>query len=165
MADDVATAGIGHNRGPSPDDAPGLYLREVGKLQAIEAVLRDRRYNQTQALVLIGLIVRSNKAYANAYPGGATLAIYAKVKRTDAVFDALRELEDRYGVIERRNRGKGQSNSYTVMPQRVVDAVVEQYEALKEAKTARALAATHPPDRGDLRTEPTRLNGAGHGAT
>ena len=143
----MTTPQIGDNSGPS------LYLREIGKLQAIDAVLKNPRLNQTEALVLIGLIVRSNSSYSDAFPGGATLALYAKVKRTDTVFAALRRLEDHFEMIDRKSRGHGRSNSYTVMPQKVVDAIVEEFEARKAAATQ----ATHPLEPGDPENEPTRL--------
>lgn len=135
--------GIGDNGGPE------FYVREIKKLTAIEAVLKNPKFSQTQALILIGLIVRSDESYQNAFPGGATLALYAKVKRTDAVFKALRELEDQFKVISRESRGHGRSNSYTVIPQRVVDAVVAAYEERKAAKAASATMETHPPETGD----------------
>ncbi len=143
------TPGVGHNGGP------GLYLKEIGKLQAIDAVLKDRRFNQTEALVLIGLIIRSSAEYRDAFPGGATLALYAKVKRTDTVFNALKRLEEAYGVIHRESRGNGRSNSYTVMPQKIVDAIVKEYEDKKAARTTQTqtvetggLGETHPPEAG-----------------
>ena len=156
--------GIGDNGGPE------LYVREIKKLTAIEAVLKNPKFNQTQALILIGLIVRSDETYQNAFPGGATLALYAKVKRTDAVFKALRELEDEFKVISRESRGHGRSNSYTVIPQRVVDAVVAAYEERKAAKQT-APVKTHPSEAGDIQNqsnppeqgeteEPTRLKRA-----
>src|SRR5580704_5575605 len=70
-----ATAAIGHNAGP-PLTRPEPH---IGKIQAIDAVLHDKRYSQTEALTVIGLIVRSDANYANAFPGAQTLAIYAKV--------------------------------------------------------------------------------------
>lgn len=121
---------MGHNGGPS------LYVNEIGKLQAIDAVLQNRVINATEALILIGLIIRSNPQYANAFPGAATLAVYAKVARTDQVWAALRKLEDHFAMISRKSRGSGRSNSYTVMPQRVVDAIVAEYETRKAAKAA-----------------------------
>lgn len=137
--------GMGHN-GPPPD----IYVREIKKLTAIEAVLKNRKFNQTQALILIGLIIKSDEAYGNAFPGGATLAVYAKVKRTDAVFKALRELEDQFKVINRESRGQGKSNSYSVLPQRIMDEVVAAYEERKAAKAAAAATQeTHPPKAGD----------------
>jgi hypothetical protein len=146
-----AQPGIGHNRPP-----PDIYVREIKKLTAIEAVLKNPKFSQTQALILVGLIVRSDEGYGNAFPGGATLAVYAKVKRTDAVFKALRELEDQFNMIRRESRGQGKSNSYSVIPDRIVDAVVAAYEERKAAKNAAAaLDATHPPEAGDLQQETT----------
>jgi hypothetical protein len=144
-------APIGHNGGPD------LYINEIGKIQAIDAVLKNPRLSQTEALVLIGLIVRSNPAYANAFPGAATLAVYAKVKRTDTVFNALKQLEDHFGMIRRASRGLGRSNSYTVIPQRVVDAIVSEYDARKAAK-AKMAAETHPPKPGGYDEKPTLSN-------
>jgi hypothetical protein len=144
-----AQAGIGHN-GPPPD----IYVREIKKLTAIEAVLKNPKFNQTQALILIGLIVRSDQNYSNAHPGGLTLALYAKVKRTDAVFKALRELEDQFKVLHRESRGQGRSNSYSVLPQRVLDEVAAAYEERKAAKAAAAATQeTHPVKAGDLPKE------------
>lgn len=135
---------IGHNSGAS------LYVSDIGKLQAIDAVLRNPRFSQTEALVLIGLIVRSDKGYANAFPGASTLAVYAKVAKRDAVFKALRNLEDHFKVITRESRGSGRSNTYAVIPQRVVDAIVEEYDRKK--------AATRP-SQGDA--PPVPINGTG----
>jgi hypothetical protein len=151
-----AQPGIGHNGAP-----PDIYVREIKKLTAIEAVLKNPKFNQTQALILIGLIVRSDGSYGNAFPGGATLAVYAKVKRTDAVFKALRELEDQFNVIRRESRGQGKSNAYTVIPERVADAVVAAYEERKAAKLAAAATQeTHPSKAGDL-PKPTNTAEAG----
>lgn len=140
--------GIGHNNPP-----PDIYVREIKKLTAIEAVLKNPKFNQTQALILIGLIVRTDEMYKNAYPGAMTLALYAKVKRTDTVFDALRELEDKFKVISRESRGQGRSNSYSVIPQRVLDEVAAAYEERKAAKAAAATKETHPPKPGELPQE------------
>lgn len=136
---------------PRPNGAPpDIYVREIKKLTAIEAVLKNPKFNQTQALILIGLIVKSDPSYNNAFPGGATLAVYAKVKRTDAVFKALRDLEDQFNVIRRESRGQGKSNAYSVIPERVADAVVAAYEERKAAKLAAAATQeTHPPKAGD----------------
>jgi hypothetical protein len=146
--------GIGHNQPP-----PDIYVREIKKLTAIEAVLKNPKFNQTQALILIGLIVRSDEMYQNAYPGAMTLAVYAKVKRTDAVFKALRELEDQFKLISRESRGQGRSNSYSVIPDRVMDAVAAAYEERKAAKKAERDAAateeTHPSEAGGLAQETT----------
>jgi len=114
--------GLGHNGGPE------LYVREVGKLQAIDAVLRDPRYSQTEALILIGLIVRSDAGFGNAFPGASTLAVYAKVKKRDTVFAALDRLEENYCVIARQNRGRGRSNAYRILPQSIIEQVVEAHQ-------------------------------------
>jgi hypothetical protein len=155
-APESAQPGIGHNRPP-----PDIYVREIKKLTAIEAVLKNPKFSQTQALILIGLIVRSNDSYSNAFPGGATLALYAKVKRTDTVFTALRELEDQFKVISRESRGQGRSNSYSIIPQRVLDAVVVAHEERKAAKAAAATTKeTHPSKPGGL-PKPTTTPKAG----
>lgn len=144
------TATIGHNSG---DVSPGLYVSDIGKLQAIDAVLRNPRFNQTEALILIGLIVRSDKGYENAFPGASTLAVYAKVKKRDAVFNALRKLEDHFQVIKRESRGSGRSNTYAVLPQRVVDAIVEEYDRKKASTTETR------PSEGDA--PPVLISGTG----
>ena len=147
---------IGANGGPE------LYVREVKKLTAIEAVLKNPKFNQTQALILIGLIIRSDEAYSNAFPGAVTLALYAKVKQTDTVFKALKELEDQFKLITRESRGQGRSNSYNVLPQRIIDAAEVAYEERKAAKKAEreaaaAIQATHPAQQGGL-PKPTPPN-------
>lgn len=141
--------GIGHNSGTS------LYVSDVGKLQAIDAVLKNSSFSQTEALVLIGLIIRSDKGYDNAFPGASTLAVYAKVAKTETIFKALRKLEDHYEMVKRSSRGNGRSNSYAVMPQRVVDAIVKEFDARK-----RAAAETHPTEGAAPIGEPTPPNGA-----
>jgi hypothetical protein len=97
--------------------------------------------------------------YRNAFPGAMTLALYAKVKRTDAVFAALRELEDQFKVITRESRGQGRSNAYSVIPDQVMNAIVEaaaERKAEKEAaKAATAAKETHPPKTGGLTQETT----------
>jgi hypothetical protein len=141
-----AQPGIGHN-GPPPD----IYVREIKKLTAIEAVLKNPKFTQTQALILIGLIVRSDETYRNAYPGATTLALYAKVSRTQTIFKALSDLEDQFKVINRESRGQGRSNSYNVLPQRVLDEVAAAYEERKAAKAAeRAAAKTKNAERTEL---------------
>jgi hypothetical protein len=140
---------IGHNS--------GLYVSDIGKLQAIDAVLRNPNYSQTEALILIGLIVRSDKTYGNAFPGAGTLAVYAKVNKTQTVFKALRNLEEHFRVVKRTNRGSGRSNSYAVLPQRVVDAIVAEYDAKKRAAAA---TPTQSPERPAPIEVPT-LNGPG----
>lgn len=144
-----AQPGIGHNSGAD------LYVSDIGKLRAIDAVLRNPSFSQTEALILIGLIVRSDKEYANAFPGASTLAVYAKVQKRDAVFKALRNLEDNFKVISRDSRGSGRSNSYTVLPQRVVDAIVAEYDRKKVAQSE-----TRPPERD---APPVLINGTGFG--
>lgn len=125
-----AQPSIGHNGGPE------IYVREIKKLTAIEAVLKNPKFNQTQALILIGLIVRSDEAYKNAFPGATTLALYAKVNRTQTVFAALKDLEETFKLIKRESRGQGRSNSYNVLPDRIMDAVVQAHEERKAAKQA-----------------------------
>jgi hypothetical protein len=149
---------------PRPNGAPpDIYVREIKKLTAIEAVLKNPKFNQTQALLLIGLIVRSDEGYANAYPGATTLALYAKVKRTQTVFEALRELEDKFKVINRESRGQGKSNSYNVLPQRVLDEVAAAYEERKAAKAAeRAAAKTKNAERTELEQKPSAPTAPGH---
>jgi hypothetical protein len=155
-----AQPGLGHN-GPPPD----IYVREIKKLTAIEAVLKNPKFSQTQALILIGLIVRSDEAYSNAYPGATTLALYAKVSRTQTVFDALKELESKFKVINRESRGQGRSNSYNVLPQRVLDEVAAAYEERKAAKAAeRAAAKTENAQRTELETKPSAPTAPGHQA-
>ncbi len=163
---------IGHNS--------GLYVSDVGKLQAIDAVLKNPKFSQTEALILIGLIVRSDKGYDNAFPGASTLAVYAKVAKTETIFKALRRLEDHYEMVKRTSRGSGRSNSYAVIPQRVVDAIVNEYDAKKKAAHATgthpvrggdpvevdtsngaASQETHPVQRVGSDPKPTPLNGAG----
>lgn len=152
--------GIGHN-GPPPD----IYVREIKKLTAIEAVLKNPKFSQTQALILIGLIVRSDETYRNAYPGATTLALYAKVSRTQTIFDALKELEGKFKVIDRESRGQGRSNSYTVLPQRVLDEVAAAYEERKAAKAAeRAAAKTENAQRTELESKPGAPTAPGHQA-
>lgn len=162
---------IGHNS--------GLYVSDIGKLQAIDAVLRNSRFSQTEALILIGLIIRSDKAYDNAFPGAGTLAVYAKVAKTETVFKALRNLEDKFEMVKRTSRGSGRSNSYAVLPQRVVDAIVSDFDAKKRNASATQThpiegvvpievpplngvgSVTHPSERGDSDLKPTPLNGVG----
>ena len=134
---------------------PRLFVREIGKLQAIDAVLQSRHFNQTEALILIGLIVRSDRKYANAYPGGATLAVYAKVADTRPVFKALKRLEESLEVIERKSRGDGRSNSYTVLPQHIIDQIVAEYDTRKRA--------THCSEGGGLEAESHPLGSGGSG--
>jgi hypothetical protein len=147
------TANQDHQAGPH------LYVREIGKLQAIDAVLKSRHLNQTEALILIGLIVRSDGKYANAYPGGGTLAVYAKVADTRPVFKALKRLEDSFEVIERKSRGDGRSNSYTVLPQRIINQIVAEYDARKRAthcsEGGGLEAESHSSGRGGLDKKPT----------
>ena len=147
----MSTPSIGHNSGTD------LYVSDIGKLQAIDAVLRNPAFSQTEALILIGLIVRSDKGFGNAFPGAGTLAVYAKVTKTDPVFKALRALEDKFGMVRRESRGQGRSNTYTVLPQRVVDAIVTEYDAKKKAASA---TETHPSKGGELAPKPTPLKGA-----
>jgi hypothetical protein len=162
---------IGHNS--------GLYVSDIGKLQAIDAVLRNPKFSQTEALILIGLIVRSDKTYANAFPGAGTLAVYAKVAQSDTVFKALRRLEDHFQMVKRASRGSGRSNSYAVLPQRVVDAIVTEYDAKKQNAAAtpthpvqqgapielptlnRVASETHPVQQGGSEPKPTPFNRVG----
>src|SRR5690606_15620623 len=118
-------------------------------------VLKNPKFSQTQALILIGLIVRSDETYKNAFPGATTLALYAKVKRTQTIFAALKELEDQFKVINRESRGDGRSNSYNVLPQRVLDEVAKAYEERKAAKAAeRAAAKTQAVERTESEDKP-----------
>ena len=167
----MTSPNIGHNS--------GLYVSDIGKLQAIDAVLRNTRFTQTEALVLIGLIIRSDKSYGNAFPGAGTLAVYAKVAKTDTVFKALRNLEDQFQMVTRSSRGSGRSNSYAVIPQRVVDAIVTEYDAKKRGADATSThpvqggdpievsplsgvaSETHPVQGGGSEPKPTPLNGVG----
>lgn len=148
----MTTASIGHN-------SADLYVSDIGKLQAIDAVLKNPQFSQTEALILIGLIVRSDKGFENAFPGASTLAVYAKVNRTQTVFKALRALEEQFKVIERSSRGSGRSNNYTVIPQRVVDAIVEEFDARKKARDTTQTQAV------ERTGSPSTLNAPGTQAT
>jgi uncharacterized protein YceH (UPF0502 family) len=98
----------------------------VAKITAVDAVLKNPKLSATQALLLIGLIIRANAAYEDAEASAARLAVYAKVSKLHTVFEALRELE-RHGLIARENR-PGRANAYRVISQRVMDAIVTAYE-------------------------------------
>lgn len=138
----------GDNGGPSMEP-------EKAKIEAIDAVLHDMRYSQTEALVLIGLIVRSDEDFANAFPGGSTLAMYAKVKKRDAVFKALKSLQEEHKVIQRTTRANGQSNSYCVLPMHIIEAITAEYDALKVRKSAQ----TRPPQADRSQRQPVPLTG------
>lgn len=152
---------IGHNGGPT-------MVPEKAKIEAIDAVLQDQRYDRTEALILIGLIVRSDDEFANAFPGGKTLAMYARRgTNTDYVFRALKRLEEEHKVIERQSRGKGRSNAYCVLPMHIIEAITAEYAKLKAEKKAKPTPVvgvpsvqTHPQNRGDQFSQPTPKTGA-----
>lgn len=146
MHNDKEADVVGHNGGPSMEPAKV-------KVEAIDAVLHDQRFNQTEALVLIGLIVRSDDDLANAIPSGKALSMYAKLRDTDAVFHALKRLREEHRVIERTAR-PGQASAYCVLPLHVVDAITAEYDALKERKRN----ATHPANPGRFGSQPTQVS-------
>jgi hypothetical protein len=121
-------------------------MSAVAKIKATEAVLNDPRLSQTQALVTIGLIVRSDANFANAFPGATTLCRYAKVSKQHTVFAALKALAGELGIISRASRGNGRSNTYTVHPERIVPGRLGQLiaERRRAAQQPALLSGTGP---------------------
>lgn len=105
------------------------------KWQAIDAVLDSMAYSQTQALIMIGLICRSDKNYGNAYPSASTLQKYAKIRKEETIHAAIRSLEAApFGVITKRKSGR--KNIYQILPEAVMRLVVSEAEAHKARKFA-----------------------------
>jgi DNA-binding GntR family transcriptional regulator len=88
------------------------------KEDAIRAVLEHPRLSKTQALVLIGLILRSDAEYGNAYPSQSALAAYARVGRLATVAEALEALIQ-MGLVACERR-EGRSSVFTVLPENLL---------------------------------------------
>lgn len=108
-----------------------MRAEPFSKWQVLEGILKAP-LSQTQKLVAIALLVKSDKSYDNAYPGASLLACYASVKKRDTIFTAIRSLEDA-GMIARTSRGRGYSNSYRIIPDRIMNAVLEAYYTAKQS--------------------------------
>lgn len=122
----------------------------MNKLDVIDAILRSRELSAIGKCMAIGIALRSDDELANAYPGASTLALYASLNTRDAVFRHLHELE-RSGFIVRESRGRGRSNAYRLIPDRVMAAIEAEYHRFKAQKLAPPNGTTAsqlaPPDQ------------------
>lgn len=115
------TARIGHNRPPKPRDP-----RDV-KLEMVQAITNSWAYTANEALALIGIIANSNSEY-EARLTADQIMTYLKTKRKPTIWPVLRSLEKDHGVITRDGTGGRRANTYRMLPQRVIESVLEHYE-------------------------------------
>jgi hypothetical protein len=120
---------IGHNGGP-----PLLPLTAKTKLECIQSILERTDLTAAQKCIGAGIVLEADKEWV-AEVKTPDLQRYASAKDRETVFRATKEL-DKKGIVS-KSSAKGQAGKFTVLPPRVVSAIVEAYE---EAKSSRGKA-------------------------
>lgn len=115
-----------HNGGP-----PSLPLTAKTKLECIQSILEREDLTAAQKCIGAGIVLEADREWS-AEVKTPTLQRYASVKDRETVFRATREL-DKKAIVAKSNI-RGQAGKFTVLPPRVVSAIVEAYD---EAKSGR----------------------------
>lgn len=134
----------GHNNGPPLDEKTAREA--IRKVEAMKAVLNSWNYTSVEAHLMYALILLSDKNYQNARITAQDFCRYAKVRKTDTVFRALKDLEHELGVITRHS-ALGKINTYSVLPDRVVDGVITAFEDVQRGKVLNGKARKAPPPK------------------
>lgn len=115
------SAGIGHNSGPQT-------LTDRIKIVRLRKVMSRSDLSATEKCVAVWLIVEADKNGSSVCPT-ADMQQAASVKRRETVFSATKKLRV-LGIVE-RDSDRGQRGRYNILPDDVVDAVVDAYESAK----------------------------------
>jgi hypothetical protein len=121
----VVTA-FNHNGGP-----PDLPLTAKTKLECIQSILEREDLTAAQKCIGAGIVLEADRQWT-AEVKTPTLQRYANVKDRETVFRATREL-DKKAVIS-KSSARGQAGKFTVLPPRVVKAIVEAYDEIKSGR-------------------------------
>jgi hypothetical protein len=115
-----------HNGGP-----PSLPLTAKTKLECIQSILEREDLTAAQKCIGAGIVLEADREWS-AEVKTPTLQRYANVRDRETVFRATREL-DRKGVVSKAS-GRGETGKWTVLPPRVVKAIVEAYDEIKSGR-------------------------------
>lgn len=115
-----------HNGGP-----PDLPLTAKTKLECIKSILEREDLSAAQKCIGAGIVLEADREWS-AEVKTPTLQRYASVKDRETVFRATRELDKKAVISKSSNRG--QAGKFTVLPPRVVTAIVEAYGELKSSQ-------------------------------
>lgn len=135
---------------------PATIEEMISKIASIRAVLNSWNYTQTEALIAIGLIIETNADYEDATPSAETLQRFAKTRTRNPVFKALQDLETELNVITRKRGGFGLSNTYNVLPQRIIDSVVDHFTDVQRRKINNPSKTRTPPEKKASVVRPNR---------
>lgn len=122
----MSEAGFDHNGGP-----PAETLTLKRKIDCARAILQRTDLTSAQKCVGLWLVIQSDKDWTSE-ARTSDLQQAASAKDRETVFRATRDL-DAKGIIAKAS-GRGQGGKYTILPPRVVDAVVEAYDDLKSGR-------------------------------
>lgn len=115
-----------HNGGP-----PDLPLTAKTKLECIQSILEREDLTAAQKCVGAGIVLEADKEWV-AEVKTPDLQRYASARDRETVFRATREL-DRKGVVS-KSSARGQTGRFTVLPPRIVAAIVEAYDELRSGR-------------------------------
>lgn len=146
-----------HNGGP-----PLLPLTAKTKLECIQSILERADLTAAQKCIGAGIVLEADREWV-AEVKTPTLQGYASAKDRETVFRATREL-DRKGVVS-KSSARGQTGKFTVLPPRVIEAIVEAYDEMKSGRDESDHSGPSKPDgitsraptTNPVRFEPTSL--------
>jgi hypothetical protein len=116
-----------HNGGPPP-----INLTPSTKLECIQSVLDRGDLTAAQKCVGVGLIVAADKEWVSEV-GTEDLKRMASIKDRETVFNATKRLDD-LGVVSKQSK-RGQAGRFSILPPRIVTAVIAAYEETKSGRT------------------------------
>ena len=119
-------AHIGDNGGP-----PDLPLTAKTKLECIQSILERSDLTAAQKCIGAGIVLEADREWVSEVKT-PDLQRYASAKDRETVFRATREL-DKKGVVS-KSSARGQSGKFTVLPPRVVKAVIDAYDEIKSGR-------------------------------
>jgi hypothetical protein len=117
---------IGHNGGP-----PLSGLSRKAKDEIITKLVWHRDLTAAQKVIAIAVTMLSD-ATGEVQLGAEDLKIIAHVNKRDTVFEAKKALEDR-GIIA-KSTTEGKANRYRIVPQAVMDSIVENFHNYQSAR-------------------------------
>lgn len=115
-----------HNGGP-----PDTPLTPKAKLECIRGILEREDINSAQKCIGTMMVLQADKDWSSEVRTGE-LQRAASVKDRETVFRATRRL-DQVGVISKES-GRGQAGKYTVLPPRVMQAVIEAFDEVQSSR-------------------------------
>ena len=116
----------GSNGGP-----PDLPLNARTKLECIRSIVERADLTSPQKCIGVGIVLNAEKDW-RAEVKTAQLQLYASVKDRETVFRATKALDDK--AIVSKDSKPGQPGRFTVLPPRVVEAIIEAFNDLQSSR-------------------------------